>query len=360
MKNLSKTLTTIILVFGSSLIIVSCREKKVIHTEQASNVAQVTVKKETKKAIRPPLVFITGIDQGKNKFYKNARNYFLAKNYEVVDYAFSMQEIFTWLNKNHDQKNYGEIHIVAHSNPWRGLAIETVIKGERVSSQSLRKVLTQGKLPELRHGITSNTKIVFHSCGLGANTELMEVLKDAFVSNEVPKVIASPYYNVFGGEFSDHYLAKPYYVFYPTANSPGMVDLSKEIARKYPEEKEVDWYDALNNEQERYVGDPYAYKFNIPVEWEFDYTNSDETIPSFKIPEEIMDWIAEDQQLSKEIAKFNVPLEKFRWRSYVKGNKLVIKGKTTVICVLKPLIKPYGDLQHIEPDVNNLRLYAMK
>ena len=43
-----------------------------------------------------------------------------------------------------------------------------------------------------------------------------------------------------------------------------------------------------------------------------------------------------------------------------KGNKLIITGKTTVLCVLKPLIKPYGDLQHIEPDTENLRLYAMK
>ena len=77
-------------------------------------------------------------------------------------------------------------------------------------------------------------------------------------------------------------------------------------------------------------------------------------------PKEIMDWIEQDEKLMKVLSSYNIPLEKFRWRSIVKGNKLIIKGKTTVLCVLKPLIKPYGDLQHVEPDTNNLRLYAIK
>ena len=73
-----------------------------------------------------------------------------------------------------------------------------------------------------------------------------------------------------------------------------------------------------------------------------------------------MDWIEQDEKLMKVLSSYNIPIEKFRWRSIVKGNKLIIKGKTTVLCVLKPLIKPYGDLQHVEPDTNNLRLYAIK
>lgn len=360
---MKRTIKKASLVLGVILVaglFTSCTKKKAAPIIASNDLAMTTKKVEKMVETRKPLVFITGIDKGDNTFYKSARAYFLEKNYEVVDYAFSMQEIFTWLNSNYQEKNYGEIHIVSHSNPWRGLSMETVINGERVTSETLRKAMTQGVLPTLKNGITNKTKVVFHSCGLGSNEELMKTLKDAFVSNEIPSVIASPFYNIFGGEFADHYLAKPYYVFYPTANSPGMVDLSKEIARKYPEEKDINWYDALNNEKERYIGDVYTYKFNIPVEWEFDYTNSDNDMPTFKIPEEIMDWIAEDEQLSKVMSKYNIPLEKFRWKSYTKNNKLIIKGKTTVLCVLKPLIHPYGDLRHIEPDVNNLRLYALK
>ena len=339
----------------------NCDKKEGTKNAQVADLIETVETTETKtEVLRQPVVFITGIDKGDNQFYKNARQYFINKQYEVVDYTFSMQEVFTWLNKNYDGNSYGEIHIVTHSNPWRGLSMETLIKGERVTTESLRKAITLGQLPELKVGISKNTKVVFHSCGLGENAPLMKTLKDAFVADEVPSVIASPYYNVFGGEFSEHYLAKPYYGFYPTANSPGKVDLAKEFARKYKEEKDIDWYDALNNYKERYVGDAYTYQFNVPVEWEFDYTNSDDVMPTFKIQEDIMDWIAEDEELSKVISAYNIPLEKFRWKSYVKGNKLVIKGKTTVLCVLKPLIKPYGDLQHVEPDTENLRLYAMK
>ncbi len=339
----------------------SCDTKKESKKTPITETMALKIEKsDAKEIVRQPVVFITGIDEGKNNFYKSARQYFLNKSYEVVDYTFSLQEVMQWLNKNYDGNRYGEVHIVAHGNPWRGLSLETVIKGDRVTAESLRKVISESKLPEMNFGLTEKTKIVFHSCGLGENTELMNTLKEAFTSEETPNVIASPYYNVFGGEFSEHYLAKPYYVFYPTANSPGKVDLSKEIARKYPEEKDIDWYDALNNFKERYVGDAYTYQFSIPVDWVFDYTNSDEMMPKFENSEELMDWIADDEQLSKEISTYNIPLEKFRWRSYVKGNKLIIKGKTTVLCVLKPLIKPYGDLQHIEPDTENLRLYAMK
>lgn len=360
MKRNFKNTNLIMSLLVVAAMITSCDQKKKTPKVPVV-VAEELIVDETVKTVesRNPIVFITGIDKGDNTFYKNAREYFINQNYQVVDYAFSMQEIFTWLNKNYDGSPYGELHIVSHSNPWRGLSLETVIKGDRVTATSLQKVMAENKLPSLENGILQSTKVIFHSCGLGENQELMKALKTAFVAEEAAQVVASPYYNVFGGEFSEHYLAKPYYVFYPTANSPGKVDLSKEIARKYPEEKEIDWYDALNNEKERYVGDAYTYQFNIPIEWEFDYTNSDDEMPTFKIAEEIMDWIAEDELLAKEIAKFDIPVEKFRWKATAKGNKLIIKGKTTVLCVLKPLIKPYGDLQHIEPDTENLRLYAM-
>lgn len=356
MKKTVKKAKSVMKILLIALVITSCKTNKKEATQELAVKEQNKI--EEKVETRKPIVFITGVDKGDSKFYKNARNYFLEKNYEVVDDAFSMEELISWVNKNYNGNNYGEIHVVTNGNPWKGLSIETVIKGDNVTSETLRKSIIQGKLPNLNKGITSKTKVVFHSYGLGDDTELMKVLKDAFIGNGIPTVIASPYYNVFGGEFSKHYLAKPYYGFYPTANSPGNVDLSKEFAKKYGNEKNIDWYKALTNETERYVGDAYSYKFNIPIQWEFDYTNSDEELPKFKIPEEIMDWINQDEHLSKIIASYKIPVEKFRWKSYVKGKKLIIKGKTTVVCVLKPLIKPYGDLQHIEPETNNLRLYA--
>ena len=344
-------------------IFFNCNKTKKSETKQLKKIAistETEVEKPATLKARNPIVFIAGYDKGNNKFYASARTYFKEKKYQIVEDAYSLEEIINWINTNANKNPYGEIHIVNHSNPWRGMSLETVIKGERITAETLRKNITQGKLPKLNNIVTKNTKIVFHSCGLGENKELMDTLKDAFVAEQIPQVVASPYFNVFGGEFSNHYLAKPFYVFYPTANSPGKLDLSKEIARKYKDEKDIDWYSALNNERERYVGEAYTFQFNIPLKWEFDYTNSDDEAPNFKIQEEVMDWVAENEELAKELEKLNIPVEKFRWNWKVKNDKLIIKGKTTVLCVLKPLIKPYGDLKHIEPDTNNKRLYAMK
>jgi hypothetical protein len=148
-------------------------------------------------------------------------------------------------------------------------------------------------------------------------------------------------------------------VFYPTANSPGKIDLSKEIAKKYPEEKDIDWYDALNNEKERYIGEAYTNQFSIPVKFELDYHNSDDEVPSFENQEEIIQFIQLKESLYADFVKLQIPLNKFRWTYTIKNSSLTISGNTTGLIVLKPLIKPYGELQHIEPDTNNKRLYAM-
>ena len=346
---------TLLLLIGT---FASC--KKTVKKEVIADNTIVAEIKEEPKVIREPLVFITGIDSGDNDFYAAARQYFIEQEYEVVDDAFSLEEIINWLNRNYDERLYGEIHIVSHSNPWKGMSLETVIKGERTTIESLKKNAIEGKIPTLNNVIATDAKIIFHSCGLGENKGLLQLFKSIFTTNNTPQIVASPYYTIFGKEFSSHYLAKPYYNFYPTANSPGKVDLSKEFAKKYPKEKEIDWLETLYNDAERYVGEPYTYQFNIPVEWEIDYSASDKGAPTFKMVEEIMDFIAEDENLAREFSAFNIPLEKFRWKSFVKGNKLIIKGKTSVVCVLKPIIKPYGDLEHVEPEIDNLRLYNVE
>lgn len=311
---------------------------------------------------RKPVVFITGNDKGNSHFYDSARVYFKEKNYEIINGKYSVEEIISWMNNNATENPYGEVHIVNNNNPFKAMNLETVIKGDKVTAETLQKTITKGSLPSVKsEAITDDTKIIFHTNQLAENTDLVNTLKSAFITeNKIPQVVASPYYNVFGGEFSNHYLAQPYYVFYPTANSPGKVDLSKEIAKKYPEEKEISWYDALNNEKERYVGEPYTIQYTIPVNLELDYHNSDNEIPHFVMQEEIMDFIASEEALMKEVEKTNIPVEKFRWTYTVKNSQLIIKGKASALCVLKPLTKPYGELEHVKPDTNNKRLYAMK
>lgn len=362
MKKLNLKVAVIVglLMTGTFVNCTKTKEKTTNTVAETIEIPTTNLEEKTAVASRSPIVFITGYDKGDNKFYSSARTFFKEKQYQIVEDAYSLEEVINWMNKNVTENPYGEVHIVSHSNPWKGMSLETVINGERITAETLQRDSENQLIPELKDGITKNTKIVFHSCGLGKNSKLMQKLKKAFSAKEAPQVVASPYYNVFGGEFSNHYLAKPYYVFYPTANSPGKTDLSKEIARKYPNEREIEWFAALTNERERYIGEPYTFQFNVPVTWEFDYHNSDNEIPTFETEEALMDWIANDEDLAKELNNLDIPVEKFRWRWNVKNSKLTLKGKSTVLCVLKPLTKPYGDLQHIKPDTNNKRLYAMK
>ena len=307
-----------------------------------------------------PLVFIAGFDGGNQTYYAKARTYFEEKGLTIIDGKYSLEEIIIWLNENGKQHPFSEIHIVNKSNPYKGMNLETVIKGAKVTAESLKKVLTIGTLPSLKNVVTRDSKVIFHATGLLENTELLETLKAAFNTAESPIVLASPYHTIFGGKFSKQHLAKPYYIFYPTANSPGKMDLSKEIAKKYPEEKDINWYDALNNEEERYIGEPYITQFAVPLRWEFDYYNSDDEMPYFNTEKDVINWIQQQNELSLAFEKYTISIEKFRWNWYVKGTTLIIKGRTTGLCVLKPLIKPYGDLKHVTPDISNKRLYVMK
>ena len=171
------------------------------------------------------------------------------------------------------------IHIVNKSDPYRGLSLETIVRGEKLSSESLRRSITKGTLPALNTNVNSKTNFIFHANGLAENQDLMTTLKDALCASEFPIIRASPYHSLFNGNYSEHYLAKAYYVYYPTGHSPGKVDLSKEIARRYADEKNIDWYEALQNHEERFVGDVFSKQFTVPLKFELDYHNSDDEIP---------------------------------------------------------------------------------
>jgi hypothetical protein len=363
MKTFLKQLVFATTVFLATSAFISCDSfaSKVGNETEIIAGKNIPIIEEVKEIVyQKPIVFIAGFDKGNDTFYANARNYFIENKVKVIDGKYSLEEIIVWLNENGNQHPFSEIHIVNKSNPYKGMNLETIVRGAKINAETLRRVLTRGTLPSLKNVVNKNSKIVFHAAGLGENIELLQTLKDAFHTVENPKIIASPYHTIFGGKFSNYHLAKSYYVFYPTAHSPGKTDLSKEIKKKYPEEKEINWYDALNNEQERYVGEAYTTQFAIPIKWEFDYYNSDNKMPKFKTSEDVINWIQQKEELVLELKKYKIPIAKFRWNWSVKGTTLVVRGRTTGLCILKPLIKPYGDLKHVVPDTSNKRLYALK
>ncbi|AXG71772.1 hypothetical protein KORDIASMS9_04030 [Kordia sp. SMS9] len=298
-----------------------------------------------------PLVFIAGFDEGDNTYYTNAKNYFVNQYCQVVEEAQSLVDILAWLRLHYDANVYGDIHIVSHSNPWRGLSMKTTSDGERITMETLQVAIKNSEIVPLAENFLRNdTKIIFHSCGLGTNTALLESLKNAFTTGKNIPLYASEYFNVFGGKYVGHYLAKTYYGYYPTAHSPGPRALAMEFQQKYRNVK-VDWETILKTRAEQLPGELYTYRFNIPVEWEFEF-EAKEDIPNFNNTQEIIDWISEDEQLLSTIKAFNIPIKKFRWLAKVRGNTLRIKGKTTVLCVMQPIMKQNAQHEYLPVVVN--------
>lgn len=304
---------------------------------------------------RQSIVFIAGFDEGDNRYYDNARAYFQSQNLPIVDSLYSLEEIISWLNTHADHTAYEAIHIVSHSNPWRGMSMRVRAGGDRITENSLRSALIGNELSQPKQGILDETRLVFHSCGLGENTALLSMLKEAFSGSDSPQVYASPLYNVFGGRFAPHYLAKAYYAYYPTAESPGPWAMAQEFNRAYPDAA-IDWRKAMKTREAKSQGEVYSYRFNVPVEWEFTFDDPGE-MPELRNPEEIMDWVAESDAIVEVLFAFNIPLEKYRWRAVKSGNTLTIKGKTTILCVMEPAMQSPGSDEYLTADISNPALY---
>ena len=304
------------------------------------------------------VVFIAGFDQNEdgNNYYANASAHFKGKKMQIVDDFYSLEEIMEWLRSNKNQGRYDEIHIISHSNAWRGMSLPTTKDGARITKKTLTEAMEKTILPKLDKRITRKTNVIFHSCGLGENEALLAQLQIAFSSQHLPQVYASPYFNVFGGKYASHYLAKPYYVYYPTAQSKGPKALAQEIKSVYPK-VEMEWLRAIKSRREERVGEAYSYRFNIPVDWEIAFENEGD-VPLLSNPDTIMDWIAETENISLALYEMGIPIEKFRWTSIRSGNKLKIKGKTTVVCVLQPITNCNDDSEYEVPNIDNSQLYT--
>jgi len=334
------------------LVYVLMLSSKKPFSQQSETALASTSKKEL---VQESIVFIAGFDEDDNTYYTNAKQYFEKQGMPIVDGLYAIDEIVNYLNSaGENQVHFKEIHIVSHSNAWLGMALKTTRAGERITVKTLQNAVQEHRIETMCDNATSGSEIIFHSCGLGENQPLLQELKNTF---KAKKVVASSYFNVFGGKYAGHYLAKPYYGYYPTAESLGPAHLSKEFKQAYPD-VEIDWFTALKTREESSFGKAYSFKFNIPVDWEFTF-DSVTDIPTFEDKEALMDWISESPEMAEVLFKLNIPIEKFRWRSTVQGNKLRIKGKTTVLCVLAPILQSNDTNEYQNVTVEDRSLYQI-
>ena len=171
------------------------------------------------------------------------------------------------------------------------------------------------------------------------------------------KFYATSFFNVFGGKYSGHYLARPYYAFYPTAQSKGPLHLSAKFKKKYPD-TDFDWVSAVKTRHETGPGALFSYTFNIPVHWAFSYDDP-KKIPTFKDPEALLNYISASPEMAAVLFDLNIPLEHYRWSSRKEGNKLLIQGKTTVLCVLAPILQDTLSGEYQRPIIEDRSMYQI-
>jgi hypothetical protein len=135
-------------VFAASLIIlsssfISCDNEEIKKEKDIITLTENTIPIDEEVDIevigRKPIVFIAGFDKGNETFYSNARTYFQEKGLTIIDGQYSLEEIIAWLNNNANQNPYGEVHIVNQSNPYRGMNLETVVRGEKNNYRKFKR-----------------------------------------------------------------------------------------------------------------------------------------------------------------------------------------------------------------------------
>ena len=298
---------------------------------------------------RPSITFILGEDEKEsNQFYDLAKHYYLYnptnKTEYFVDTCRSLVSVRNYLENNisEDKATWGKINVVLHSNQWTGLSVPVTEGGHRTTVESLFNSIQENEFKSLPNElIDAQTEMNFKACGLGSNTDLLNALQIAFggFDDEKPRVQSSEHFIYYQFDQDGHIASKqfkPYYAFYRTAYRPAEYKLAQQLKEKYPTEN-IDWIKAMNNKKARFEGDVFHCRFNVPIEWEVVVDAG--SMKNCKTEKQKLAFVRSQKDLMDKLEKFNIPIEKFRWTFSSKkqdGKLLVtIKGKSTVLCILK-------------------------
>lgn len=320
-------------------------------TEQVEMAAHIPVPEVTEVA-RQDITFIIGEDKNvKNPFYQYAEQYFKThpdvRTDLVITDESSLEGMMNRLEKIYvaSQRKFDKINLVVHSNPWSGISMPLVEGGNRINKELLQNALENDSIFSDYKMIDQNTNIYIHACGLGQNTELVKDLKQVIATDEAraPSLMVSPQYVNFSQEeglFTKKNMTA-YYAFFPTAYRPANLHLARQLREKYPE-AEVDWLQALGKDLESNGSGAFSYTYNIPVEWTIEYPEYD--VPALENEMDKMEWLMNQDELLDIIDKIGIPFDYFRWRikkgskvdqDYIEVPYIQVKGKVTVICILK-------------------------
>ncbi len=318
--------------------------------------AEIQFKSVTNPMPRQSITFILGEDkEQENPYYSNAEDYFKhnpeGMTDHVVTHCRSLVEVLNVLDRYHEliKQPFGLVNIVSHSNPWTGISMSIFEDGERINADRLENAMKDNLINISAGGIDKDTKIVFHSCGLGNNDRLVKALEASFTANHErkPLLVADDRYVNFRKEGDQVFRneMEVFYAFYPTAYKPADLHLVRQLNKRYPD-MEIDWLQALNQQTLSNESDVFSYRYNVPIEWEILYPEYD--VPLLPTREDGMEWIMNQDKLIELVEKTEIPFKDFRWivkkgdKEYEEGYSvpfIKVFGKATVVCILRPVTK---------------------
>ena len=371
-----------LIIFGIIRIIsIISSDKEGIKSRDYLNTKQIS--KEIPK--RESITFILGDDkESDNPFYKEATNYYLfneeGKTEQVVTSCRSLLEVQNYLNTNQslNELPWGLINLVSHGNQWLGLSVKVTPYSKRATPERIREYMKSDSLIRLSDSIIDNeTEIFIHACGLGNNKDMMHAMADVFSGgNSKPKVTASKlfefYTSVKGNKAvreCQRYYADAQFISYKMGYRPEDQVVVNLLNQKYPNSK-IDFKDAVNREQARFVGDTYHYTFDIPVKWVIKYKDS-VSYPNLSTKKLQKEWINEQKEITDILKKIDIPPDKFNWwfrdvyvsnEDGTKSPAVWLKGYCTILCVLKPLVEKSNTANLLNtpfvPDVKDKLYYC--
>jgi len=300
------------------------------------------------------ITFVIGEDKSTNKYYTFAAKYFrqhkMGENNKVIIAPMSFVEIMNYLNTIPTDERWDKVNIISHGNSWTGLAIKIIQDGPRTTLETVMEVQSNGLLPTLRPGIfDEQSHIILYACGLGLNEGLMYKLKEIFTTDISPKLTSTKLFNIFsaGKTTSKHSLAYFYNSFYKPNRYLGKHNLAQHLKERYPN-VDIDWLAALKRKLPKHPGQPFSYKYYIPISWTEVYETSSER-PKLKTEDDIITWVLDQPEFLNLVKEYDIPLNKYQWsvqyKNYTNSDgetkpAMRIKGKTVVMSVLKELVKP--------------------
>ena len=303
---------------------------------------------------RPSITFVIGSDKENEGYFHQSKNFFLFDTKERTDYfvdtCTSLLSLRNYLESNLPvgYNAWGKINIVCHSNQWTGMKVSLDGEKERTNLALLLDAVANGTFKPLSDKVLDRHSLIsIKACGLGENVKLLAGLQLALGGNDndVPGIESNKNFVYFSSKDGNVKLKslKPYYAFYKTAFRPAEIHLAQQLTQRYPKAN-INWRAAMQQKSPINDGDAFHTRFNVPVTWDLIFDEHAKELEILGNKGDIP-FIKSQSELMKILSKYDIPVDKFRW-SISKENigqevHVTIKGKSTVLCVMKEDISSF-------------------